>query len=157
MAGHGPARRPNRPSYGNLSADQFIAFLLYGPDEHSGQNAFVSYWQNLEYPNEQTYKGDIAPLHTWEEITRLDGVLMVVLLALMLAAPWAVSGEARSGARLLVVVTLALLFFPILTTGYDYRYVIPACGPLFACAALGGWGLVTRVRRRGEQPAAAPK
>jgi 4-amino-4-deoxy-L-arabinose transferase-like glycosyltransferase len=140
---------PNHPSDGNLSADQFIGFLLYGPDYHSGVNTFVSYWQGLEYPGDgPTYRGSIGPLHTWEEVTRLQGPLMVILLALALAAPWAAIGDARAGARLLALVTLALLLFPILTTGYDYRYVIPALGPLFATAALGGAGIHARVARR---------
>ena len=43
---------PNHPSDGNLSADQFIAFLLDGPDLHSGINTFVDYWQKLEYPGD---------------------------------------------------------------------------------------------------------
>ncbi|MGA2470794.1 MAG: hypothetical protein ABSG64_08910 [Solirubrobacteraceae bacterium] len=145
---------PNHPSYGNGSATQLINFLLSGnPDEQSGgPNEFVSYWQNLEYPHAATYHGDITPLLDWEQVTRLQGALMVILLLAMLAAPWAVRGEARSGARLLVVATLALLFFPILTTGYDYRYVIPALGPLFAVGALAGWGIAGRIADR--RPAA---
>ena len=43
-----------------------------------------------------------------------------------------------------------LLLFPIATTGYDYRYVIPALGPLFAAAALGGWGIGGRGSRRAR-------
>jgi hypothetical protein len=27
-----------------------IAFLLYGPDMHSGKNQLVSYWQHRLYP-----------------------------------------------------------------------------------------------------------
>jgi hypothetical protein len=51
-------------------------------------------------------------------------------------------------------VTVVLLLFPILTTGYDYRYVIPALGPLFATAALGGWGIWARLGARHERRAA---
>ena len=107
---------PNHRSDGNLSADQFIDFLIYGPDLHSGANTFVAYWQGLEYPADPpTRRGDIGPFTTWERITRLDGGLMAVLLLLAAAAPWAALGEARSGARLLALVTLVLLAFPIAT------------------------------------------
>jgi len=149
---------PNHPSEGNLSADQFIGFLIGGPDEHSGINTFVSYWQGLEYPHDAVHHGDIAPLRTWEEITRLQGPLMVILLLLTLSAPWTAVGDMRAGARLLALVTVVLLMFPILTTGYDYRYVIPALGPLFASAALGGWGIWARLggrRQPGEADADA--
>jgi hypothetical protein len=33
-----------------------------------------------------------------------------------------------------------------LTMGYDYRFVIPAFGPLFAAGALAAWGLTVRLR-----------
>ena len=139
---------PNHPSYGDLSADQFIAFLLGGPNYHSGQNEFVSYWQQREYPHDTIHRGAIAPLKAWEKLTRFDGPWMVALLLLCLAAPWVVPGEARAGARLLSATTLVLLFFPLFTKGYDYRFVIPAFGPLFASATLAAWGITTRVRRR---------
>jgi hypothetical protein len=147
---------PNRSSYGDLSADSFIAFLLGGPDFHSGANAFVSYWQQHEYPHDSIGRGAIGPLKAWEKVTRFDGPWMVALLALCLAAPWVVVGEARRGARLLAATTLILLLFPLFTKGYDYRFVIPAFGPLFATAPLAAWGITTRVagraagRRRGE-------
>jgi Dolichyl-phosphate-mannose-protein mannosyltransferase len=139
---------PNHPSYGDLSADQFIAFLLGGPDYRSGQNEFVTYWQQREYPHDSIHRGAIAPLKAWEKLTRFDGPWMVALLLLCLAAPWVVAGEARAGARLLSATTLVLLLFPLFTKGYDYRFVIPAFGPLFASGALAAWGITTRVRRR---------
>ena len=139
---------PNRPSYGDLSADNFIAFLLGGPDFRSGRNEFVTYWQALEYPHEAIHRGAIAPLKTWEKLTRFDGPWMVVLLVLCLAAPWVGVGEARRGARLLCATTLVLLFFPLFTKGYDYRFVIPVFGPLFATATLAAWGLSSRVAGR---------
>ena len=142
---------PNHPSYGDLSADQFIAFLLGGPDYRSGQNAFVTYWQQREYPHDSIHRGAIAPLKAWEKLTRFDGPWMVALLLLCLAAPWVVAGEARAGARLLSATTLVLLLFPLFTKGYDYRFVIPAFGPLFASAALAAWGIGTRVRRRAAR------
>jgi hypothetical protein len=146
---------PNHPSYGDLSATHFIDFLLYGPDYHSGQNEFVSYWQDLLYPHEKVHKGDITPLLDWERLTRLQGPLMVVLLLLCLGAPWLAVRETRAGARLLALIVLVLLLFPILSKGYDYRFVIPALGPLYACAALGGHGLYVRLARARARRRAA--
>jgi len=145
---------PNHFSYGDLSADNFMSFMLGGNDRHSGRNAFVTSWQNLEYPQDTVYRGPIHTLKMWEKITRFDGPWMVALLLLCIGAPWLVRGPPRAGARLLAITTLVLLFFPIFTKGYDYRFVIPAFGPLFATAALGAWGIGSRIamRRRLSQP-----
>jgi hypothetical protein len=138
---------PNRHSYGESSANQVIAFLLYGPDMHSGANAFVASWQRLLYPHDPAaHRGDIGPLKSWERITRVDGVLMLILLALCLAGPWLTVGRARGGTTLFALTALVLLFLPIVIKGYDYRYTVPAFGPLFAAGALAAWGLVVRLR-----------
>jgi len=145
---------PDHHSYGALSAEQLIDYLQNGPDLTSGRNDFVASWQDALYPDDtyaSTHRGNMQPLRNWERLTRFDGVWMVLLLALCLAAPWVVPGRARSGARLLAAITLALLLFPLFTKGYDYRFVIPALAPLFATAALSGWGVYTRLleaRRR---------
>ncbi len=138
---------PSDRSYGSYSANELIAILLYGPDMHSGNNKFVESWQRLLYPDDPPpHRGDIGPLKEWERITRVDGVWMVILLALCLVGPWLLSGRARAGMVLFAATALALLFFPILTAGYDYRYTIPAFAPLLAAGALAAWGLVVRVR-----------
>jgi hypothetical protein len=138
---------PNRHSYGLDSADVLIGTLLYGPDLHSGNNEFVSYWQQLLYPHDAAaHHGEIGPLKEWERITRVDGVWMVILLALCLTGPWVLRGRARAGVLLFALSALTLLFFPIFTNGYDYRYVIAAFGPLVAAGALAAWGLAVRIR-----------
>jgi hypothetical protein len=52
---------------------------------------------------------------------------------------------------------MTLLFFPILVEAYDYGFVIPALGPLFAAAALaaGGPGAQDQRRKRRRIRAAA--
>lgn len=145
---------PNAPSYSDMSANEMTAWFLYGPDQHSGKNTFVEYWQTLLYPNDPPpYRGDIAPLKTWEEVTRLDGALMAILLALCIVGPWSLGGparalapRARSAMIVLGLTALAILLFPILVKGYDYRFVIPAYAPLVAGAALSAWGLALRMR-----------
>jgi hypothetical protein len=140
---------PNRRSYGALSADQMIAFLIYGPDLHSGVNSFVKGWQGRLYPSDpREHRGDLAALKEWERATRVDGVPMAILLALSVAGPWlAIGRRARAGTTLFALTALALLLWPILTAGYDYRYVVPAFGPLVAAAALAASGLLVRARR----------
>ncbi len=140
---------PNHRSYGDLLGrrnDRLHARRL--PPANSGQNGFVEYWQHLLYPHDPPrHRGDIGPLKQWERITRdrrrLDGA---VLLALCLAGPWVLRVPARSGMILFGSTALTLLFFPILIKGYDYRFVIPAFGPLLAAGALAAWGLVVRLR-----------
>jgi hypothetical protein len=145
---------PNAHSYSDMSADELMRWFLWGPAQGPPpKNEFVEYWQGFLYPHDpRPTHGNITPLVEWEEFTRLDGVLMAVLLALTLAGPWllgararALAPRARSGMVLFGVSALATLFFPILVKGYDYRFVIPAYPPLVAAATLAGWGLALRV------------
>ena len=143
---------PNHRSYGEQSADKLITYLINGPDPHKNVNEFVISWQSPLYPGDPAaHRGEIGPLREWERITRVDGVWMVILLALCLAGPWLTVGRARAGTTLFAATALALLFFPILAHGYEFRYVVPAFGPLLAAGALAGWGLAVRLR-----PARAP-
>jgi hypothetical protein len=144
---------PNTQSYGDESPDEMVTFMLYGPDLHTGKNEFVEYWQHRLYPSEGApHRGNIAPLRDWEEITRLDGVLMGVLVALCLGGPWLVpQGRARSGFALFAFTAFAVLLFPIVVKAYDYRFVIPALGPLVAAASLSAWGLALKIRAARAQ------
>ena len=135
---------PNHHSFGDLSADENIAFMLGGPDLKSGANDFVKYWQDRYYPHEEHHQGSMTWLRDYEALTRVEGGWMLLLLALAAVAPLAVPRRARAGAYLLVLMAFALLWFPIVTKGYDFRFVMPTLGPLFGAA-----GLVLR-RRAGR-------
>jgi hypothetical protein len=140
---------PNSHSYGDASADRLIGFMLYGPDLHSGTNTFVAYWQSLLYPGDPApYRGSIGPLKEWEKLTRVTGVWMALLLFLCVGSPWLAPRGVRAGAVLFAATSVTLLLFPIVTKAYDYRFVIPAFGPLFAVGAAAAWGLALRVRAR---------
>jgi hypothetical protein len=139
---------PNHHSFGDLSADENIAFMLGGPDLTSGKNDFVEYWQNRYYPHDDHYQGDVTMLRDYEQLTRVEGGWMLLLLALAAIAPFVVPRRVRAGAILLVLMAFALLWFPIVTKGYDFRFVIPALGPLVGAAALGAWASARRVRTR---------
>jgi hypothetical protein len=152
---------PSRYSYGLDSADQLVSYLLYGING-KGENEFVTSWQVLLYPHDPpAHHGEVGPFKEWERITRVDGVWMGILLFLCLAGPWVLAGRARAGMLLFALAALGLLFFPMFTNGYDYRYTIAAFGPLVAAGALAGWGLAVRLRslvgriRRKPDPARA--
>jgi hypothetical protein len=139
---------PGHHSYGDLSGDGLIGFLLGGPDGTSGRNDFVDYWQRRYYPGDTVHRSELTALKRYESWTRIEGAPMVLLLLLALAAPWAVRGEARAGARLLALVGLMLVVVPILGKGFDYRFMVPPHGVLAAAGALAGWGIAQRVRER---------
>jgi 4-amino-4-deoxy-L-arabinose transferase-like glycosyltransferase len=158
---------PNAHSYSDMSADEMTRWFLYGPEQKPPpKNQFVEYWQVQLYPHDPPpHYGDIAPLRSWEEATRLDGAWMALLLALCLTGPWLLgrrarelAPRARAGMILFGLTALAMLFFPILVKGYDYRFVIPAYAPLVAAATLAGWGLALRLAplaaRMRRRPAA---
>jgi hypothetical protein len=140
--------RPNAPSYGDLTADAFVAYLVSGVNR-SGENEFVESWQSQLYPDDPPpHRGSIAFFEVWEAATRVVNVWMAALLALCLLGPFVLSGRARAGMVLFGATALMLLFFPILSKGLDYRFVIPASAPLVAAGALAAWGLVTRIAGR---------
>jgi hypothetical protein len=152
---------PNAPSYSQLSADSFIAYLLYGVTR-SGENEFVESWQSNLYPDDPApHHGNIEFFKTWEAMTRIVNFWMALMLALCIVGLWTLRGRARAGMTLFAATALFLLLFPIITKGYDYRFVIPAFAPLTAAAALGAWGLVEAITRRQrrvrqDHPLSAP-
>jgi hypothetical protein len=118
-------------------------------DGHSGHIEFVGSWQSLLYPHDPPPRhGDLAPFRTWEAMTRIVNLWMAIGLALCLAGPWVLSGRPRAGMILFGATASMLLFFPIVTKSYDYRFTVPAFAPLTAAAALAAWGLVGAIRRR---------
>jgi hypothetical protein len=90
--------------------------------------------------------GNVSILESWERDTRLEGPLMVVILILALLAPVLASGGPRRFAILCDIVSLVLIVAPILVIDYDWRFMIPAFGPLTASAAIGGYEIFRRGR-----------
>ena len=143
---------PNAPSYGDLTADAFMAYSLYGANR-SGSNEFVEYWQSKLYPNDPPSRhGGVGAFKVWEAITRVVNFWMALLLALCITGPWVLSGRARAGMILFGATALMLLFLPIVSKSYDYRFVVPAFAPLVAAGALVAWGLARDVITRANQP-----
>ena len=71
---------------------------------------------------------------------------MALLLLLALLAPILTKAEERRAALFFLSASVLLLVAPILTSEYDYRFTIPAFGPLAATAAIGAWAAAVRVR-----------
>jgi hypothetical protein len=146
---------PNAASWGDLSAQELMTYLVSGIDAR-GHNEFVTYWQNLLYPHDgPEHRGSIGALEEWEKLTRLSGVPMALLLILLLASPWLAPVGLRAVAVLFGLVSLLLLFGPIFTKSYDYRFVIPTLGPMLAVGTISAWGLWLRIQagRRARAPA----
>jgi hypothetical protein len=107
------------------------------------------------YRGSRLYEGNVTVLKSWERDTRLEGPAMAITLVLALLSPLLARGRARRFSILLLVFVVVLIVGPILVVDYDYRYVIPAFGPLAAAAAIGGYELVRRaaaVARPRAQP-----
>jgi hypothetical protein len=106
------------------------------------------------YPGDGTIHKNIGFLLDYERDTRIKGPLMALLLLLAFAAPCLASGPARRATVFFLLTAFVLLAGPVFVSEYDYRFTIPAFGPLAATAAIGAWGIVNRMRihRQARQP-----
>lgn len=157
---------PSFPSspYGNTG----ITSLGYGNTPQSliqyyfdpSFSASVQVQVNAYYPDDGVIHHSVGFLLTYERDTRIEGPLMALLLLLAFAAPTLTRDMERRAALLFGATALVLLVGPILVSEYDYRYTIPAFGPLAATAAIGGSGVLRgvarsrlRARLRSRRPA----
>jgi hypothetical protein len=123
--------------------------------------AIVIYFYYPHYRPYTRQSGSISPLLFYEEHTRVQGAFLILLLLAAVAGAPLLAGRQRWGA---ILFTLTAIFSAILAVAghyYDARYAYPTFGPLAAGAALGAWGIATRLKRerarrwpRGEGPAA---
>jgi hypothetical protein len=111
---------------------------------------------------EVTVASSARALKTYDSHTHVAGVFMAVLIVLAAVAPLVAPRHGpRRRALLVTMFAFAVLLAPLATVDYDYRYVIPATGPLAAAAAVGAAGLWRRwvmpaARRRGADRRLAP-
>jgi hypothetical protein len=94
------------------------------------------------YNGSKLHAGNTSLLRAWERATRLQGPAMAVALLLAIVSPFLARGLCRRLAVLVALTSAVLIVGPILVVDYDYRYVIPAFGPLTAAAAIGAYGVV---------------
>ncbi len=161
---HDPPGRPEPRSYSDLSANELIAFLLYGPDitaartssSNTGRHAALSARPTAASRRRRAAEEMGAASRAWTGRGWCSCWRCArAARGCCRAAPARAHGACSLSA-------LVLLFFPILTKGYDYRFVIPAYGPLVAAGALAAWGVAVRVRtrlraRRAAQPGFADR
>jgi hypothetical protein len=89
-------------------------------------------------------------LHDYQRVFRVTGPMLLSLLLLGLCSLLPGPPLARRGPLLLVAVALYLLVMPVAVLHTEWRYAIPALGPLAAAAALGAWSLGARIRVLGD-------
>jgi Dolichyl-phosphate-mannose-protein mannosyltransferase len=125
--------------------------LLERKGVHSIEPALARY-----YPGSHGYDGSAGAegaLDSYERHTRIQGPLLIVaLLAAAIGTPL-LGGRARSGAILFTLTAILSVALAAAGNSYDARYGYPAFGPLAAGAALGAWGLATRLRQRRRRSA----
>lgn len=140
---------PSTPYHGGITAQGYgsspegLLDYYFNPTFSTNVQTQVSAY----YPTDGTVHRGIGFLVTWERDTRIEGPLMALLLLLALAAPVIARGRERHAALLFGATTLVLLVGPILASGYDYRFVIPAFGSLAATAAIGAGVVARRLQR----------
>jgi hypothetical protein len=130
------------------SYEQFYHYVLFTPqtDRYALENA-LGWYDDHSYREKHSV---LEFLLGYETISRVTGVLMGLLMALSLFAPFAPRGQARRVGTFLFIVAWVSLVVPPATAWWDARYAIPPLGPLSAAAAIGAWQaarLSRRVRR----------
>jgi hypothetical protein len=95
--------------------------------------------------------GTAEGLRSYQRVVRVNGWELFVLLGLGLGGVFAAQGRVRWGLILLLAVGLELLLVPVLTYA-EWRYAVPAEGPIACTAAIGAWLLAQRMRQRGQNP-----
>lgn len=139
----------DHPSFGQATPRQLQAQFTGGlADGSPTGNGFVEGWRARLYPGDAMTHRSVRAFTTYERWTTPRGPLMVLALLLAAAAPFVAPRGTRNAAALMTLTAFALLFFPIFAKAYDYRFVIPAIGPLTAAACLGAWGTWELGRRR---------
>lgn len=115
---------------------------------------------NSYYDSPGVLEGNVDVLKSWDRDTRIEGPLMALVLVLALLAPLLARDGPRRLAILCATVSAVLIVAPILVLQYDWRFMIPAFGPLTAGAAIGGFEvwrrIAARARRRGSGLARRP-
>lgn len=110
------------------------------------------------YPHARGYQGPssaTSSLDFYESHTRVQGALLVLMLLAALAGAPLLAGRVRAASLLFTLTAILSVTLAEAGDGYNVRYGYPALGLLAAGAALGAWGIATRVgrefrrRRRG--------
>jgi hypothetical protein len=139
------------PHSGEGSTPQGLRTEILRPlNSHGVQTPFTYF-----YSNGEGYSGSPAAaqsLATYEDHTRIQGPLLVILLAAAIIGPWCLPGRTRWAAATFTLTALLSITFAIASSSYDVRYAYSTFGPLTAGAALGAWGIGSFLARMIGQP-----
>lgn len=122
-------------------------------EEERSQDVQLAAWHL--YPHSRTYlpTSQAQALLAYQSDFRIEGPLLVLLLAAAIIGPFFLLSRARWTAIFFTLTALFSITFAVAGNGYDARYAYPTFGPLAAGAALGAWGIcsfVARVIRRRD-------
>jgi hypothetical protein len=147
---------PTGTEYGN-TPQELVSYYFNTSNQYALQQLLGTY-----YPGDGEVHKNINLLLDYERDTRIEGPFMALLLALALAVPMLTAGRQRRAALFFLAVTVVLLAGPVFVSEYDYRFTIPAFGPLAATASIGAWasvkrlGLAVGLRRARREVTAEP-
>jgi hypothetical protein len=97
------------------------------------------------YTDSLGYSGRPGALATYESLTLVQGPLLILLLAAAIAGPFFLPRPMRGAATVFTLTALFSITFAVAGNSYDARYAYPTFGPLAAGAALGAWGIGSRL------------
>lgn len=148
------------PSEGEGNTPRTVREEVTKPaNERQYQQAYA-----LFYPESLGYVASTpgaGPLASYDRFTLVQGPFLVLLLVAGILGPPFLPGRLRWAAALFTLTALVTIVFACAGNGYDARYAYPTFGPLAAGAALGAWGVGTRLatalrrRRVRRAPVAA--
>jgi hypothetical protein len=152
-----------RPGEG-LTPDEVLETITPAEITYKFQSTFESYFdEGLGYVGSPA---ELHPLQEYQSFTSVQGPLMILLLIAAIIGPFFLAGRMRASAILFTLTAIAIITFSIAGNCYDARYAYPTFGPLAAGAALGGWGIYSRLAgtlrrrsrdRRGRPPDSSAK
>ena len=108
----------------------------------------------LFYPHSLGYRrpaSAIRSLSSYESHTRVQGPLLILLLLAGIGGLPFLPRRIRLAAILFTLTAIFSIVFAEAASSYDARYAYPTFGPLAAGAALGAWGIASRLRGENQR------
>ena len=138
------------PRAGEGYTPESIRDALLGPvNEQAIEPAIASF-----YPHSLGYHrpaSAIRSLSSYESHTRVQGPLLILLLLAGIGGLPFLPARMRAAAILFTFTAIFSIIFAEAGSSYDARYAYPTFGPLAAGAALGAWGVASRLRRENQR------
>lgn len=122
---------------------EVLEFVSFPRNTRGFAPIFESYFaEGLGYLGSQA---ELQPLYTYQSITNVQGPLIILLLIAAIVGPYFLAARMRVAAILFTSTAIVTITFTVAGSGYGARYAYPTFGPLAAGAALGAWGIGSRL------------